>query len=358
MKKKILNLIYTLLFIAFSLNIQAQWNNPAVYYQFNETTGSLVVDSSGNNFDCYANCDSCWETKGKFNGAFHFNGIHKMDLPAKDIAITTKEGTVAFWVLLPKTSANTINCIWWAGETSGDMFGPHKEMHVCTEAGLTDQYWAHSEVAFVVVDSIAKKQYFIYSDPWKGPVAATAPSEHAISIADSSWHHVACTWDSGGTVGLYIDGQAIWDSTSYNPNLWDCKIMTIGAANKRANRRLYGYLDEFRIYNKALNAAEIMEICNYNPKENTNIIETIKKTSIATLNLYPNPAGKMISFFNAFNIETIEIYNLTGKKLLAQQISSTNGIVEININQLSSGLYFIRAYDNSKLITIGKFSKK
>ncbi len=356
MIKRLLNPICTLFLITFSLGIQAQWDNPLVYYSFNETSGSQVVDSSGNHFDCYANCDNCWEADGKFNGAFHFQGAQKMDLPAEDIALTNEKGTVAFWTLLPQSSTSSINCFWWAGEYGGgDTFGPQDEMHINTEATETN-VWVGGEIAFYIQDSLANNKYFIFSDTSKGLNPANPPSADAITLTDGVWHHIACTWKSGGTVALYIDGQAIWDTTSYNPNLWNCNLMTIGAANMRTNRRLNGYLDEFRIYDEALDAADIEEIYNYIPEGN--LQQSIKKTSIAQLNYFPNPASKHISFFNSLGIETIEIYSLTGEKLRVQQVSNTNEMVDINIDQLSSGFYLIRAYDNDKLISVGKFSKK
>jgi hypothetical protein len=357
MIKRVLHSICTLFFLIFSLSIQAQWDNPRVYYRFNETSGSLVADSSGNNFDCYANCNDCWETEGKFNGALHFQGAQKMDLPAKDIALTNEKGTVAFWVLLPESSISSINCIWWAGEYGGDMFGPQNEMHINSEF-TEENIWSGGEIAFVIRDSLADESYFLFSDPWKGENPATPPSENAITITDGVWHHVACTWESGGTVALYIDSQAIWDTTAYNPNSWKCNIMTIGAANERTNRRLNGYLDEFRMYDEALEAADIEAIYNYIPEVVPDNIESLKKPSIASLNFYPNPASNYISFVNSLGIKTIEIYSLTGEKLVVLNNCIKNAIVEINIDQLSPGFYFIRAYDHDTLIAVGKFSKE
>lgn len=344
-------------FMSFSLYLQAQWEIPLVYYMFNETSGTLVVDSSGNNFDSYSNCDNCWEAEGKFDGAIHFQGSHKIDLPSRDIALTNENGTVAFWVLLPESSVSSINCIWWAGEYGGDMFGPQNEMHInseFTEANV----WKGGEIAFVIRDSLADESYFIYSDPEKGPNPATPPSANAITITDGLWHHVACSWESGGTVALYIDGQSIWDTTQYNPNLWDCNLMTIGAANERSNRRLNGYLDEFRIYNEVLTASDIEDIYNYIPEDYPDGIENTNETSITMLSTYPNPAIDHISFLNSSHIETIEIYNLAGEKLSVQQVPTTNEIVRIEINNLPSGFYIIRGSDNERIVAVGKFSRE
>lgn len=357
MLKRLLNPICTIFLITLSLGIQAQWENPLVYYQFNETSGTLVADSSGNNFNCSANWDNRWETEGKFSGAMNFHGDNTMDLPAEDIALTNEKGTVAFWVLLPQTSISTINCMWWAGEHGGDMFGPQNEMHINSEFTETN-IWSGGEVAFVIRDSLADDGYFIFSDPSKGMTPSNPPSGNEITIADGVWHHLACTWESGGTVALYIDGQAIWDSTAYNPNSWDCNLMTIGGANERTNRRLIGSLDEFRIYDEVIDAAGIAEIFNYDPEGSLINIESTKKVDFTALNLYPNPASENISFINSLGIETIEIYSLAGKKLSVQEVSNSNEKVEISIDQLSSGFYFIRSYGYEKLISVDKFTKK
>lgn len=442
MNKRIPQLFLTISFFAISLSINAQWGNPLVYYNFNETSSTTVTDLSGNGFDATADCSTCWDTDGKFDGAFHFTTAERIDMPAGDIAMTNEEGTVAFWVLLPESSAEKINCIWWAGVNSGDMFGPHSEMHICTEAGLNDQYWNHSEVAFVIYDSLAEGDYFIYSDPWKGDVAATAPSEKAISIADNSWHHVACTWEKGGTIALYIDNVTIWDSMAYNPNIWNCNLMTLGVANQRTNRKLNGYLDEFCLYDVALEASDIQNIYSYDPSYDTlshdaslsdlkvggetidgfssatytysytvdNSVTTppsvtatkndanaqdpeivdattipdtatitvvaedgttelvysvcfaysssMNEKSIEELEFYPNPAKNTISFKNNLNIEAIEVYGLTGKLLIGKQVAMANIITEIDISNLSSGFYFIKAFTKEGLTAVGKFTKE
>ncbi len=246
---------------------------------------------------------------------------------------------------------------WWAGEYGGDMFGPQNEMHINSEF-TEENIWSGGEIAFVIRDSLADQSYFIFSDPSKGGNPATPPSANAITLTDGVWHHVACTWESGGTVGLYIDGQVVWDTTSYSPNLWDCNLMTIGVANERNNRRLNGFLDEFRIYDEALTAADIEDIYNFVPEDYPNHIENTKARRIAVLNNYPNPADQHIAFFNSVQFETIEIYSLTGEKLIIQLVSNTNEIVEININKLLSGFYLIRAFDNDKLVAVGKFCKR
>ncbi len=357
MLKRLLFPICILVAASFAASVRGQWNHPLVYYQFNESSGSLVVDSSGNHFDGMANCDNCWEAEGKFNGALHFLGMQKIQLPAEEIALTSKKGTVAFWMLLPQSSVNSINCIWWAGEYGGDMFGPQNEMHINSEF-VEENIWAGGEIAFVIRDSLADDSYFIFSDPEKGPDPATPPSGNAITLADGEWHHIACAWESGGTVALFIDGLAIWDTTSYNPNPWDCNLMTIGAANERSNRRLNGYLDEFRIYDQALGLDQIEEIYNYVPERVTGSVENIRITGLKKLHCFPNPADIKISFSPSPGIESIEVYSLTGKMLAAHRVFDSQEKIEVNVDHLSPGCYLIGAYSNQELIAVSKFIKE
>jgi len=358
MKKGCLHRICLFFFLTLSINIHAQWDNPTVYYAFNESSGSVVSDSGSRGFHALTDCATCWEAEGKFGGSFHFSARERIDLPAEDISLTSGKGTVAFWLRLPETSVNDINCIWWAGEYGGDMFGPQNEMHINSEF-FEKNIWTGGELAFVINDSMAAKNYFLYSDPWKGKNPATPPSGKEITLADNAWHHVACTWDSGATVALYIDGKAIWDSMTYNPSrTWTCNLMTLGVANQRGNRRLNGYLDEFRVYNEALDAMEIEEIFNYDPEANLSHSEIIARTHISGLNCFPNPARQMIHIQNSMGIETVEILMLTGEKRLIKHVSGSDKMLEINVDPLPSGLYIIRAYKQEMLVATGRFSKK
>lgn len=339
------------------MGLNAQWDDPLVYYQFNENTGVQVADSSRHGFHGTADCSDCWEAEGKFKGALEFRGNHRVDLPATEIGLTNEKGTVAFWMLLPESSVSTINCIWWAGEYGGDMFGPQNEMHINSEF-VEANIWSGGEVAFVVNDSVAGESYFIYSDPWKGPNPATQPSGNEITLADGTWHHVACTWAAGGTVALYIDGETIWDSASYNPNLWDCNLMTLGVANERPNRRLIGYLDEFRIYDEALDSAGIGEIYNYIPAGIPDAVRSNKKDRDKALNCFPNPADRTILIRHPGDIELVEVYSLTGRRIIRQQVTGNNQIVEIDVEPLTSGCYFIEASGRDGFVATGKFFRE
>ncbi|TVZ55430.1 putative secreted protein (Por secretion system target) [Lutibacter sp. Hel_I_33_5] len=85
--------------------------------------------------------------------------------------------------------------------------------------------------------------------------------------------------------------------------------------------------------------------------DNLSVKGDIFNTSV---NVYPNPVKSTLFIkSNAIQISKIEIYNLLGKKI---KILSSN-LTEINVDELSSGLYLVRIYADSKSIT-RKFIKE
>jgi hypothetical protein len=81
----------------------------------------------------------------------------------------------------------------------------------------------------------------------------------------------------------------------------------------------------------------------------------------ANFMLFPNPAkNKFRVQSSAFKVEdaTIELYDLTGKKLLEQQIPAGTVNAEIDVSHLKNGVYFCRLvsekYSATKKLIIQK----
>jgi hypothetical protein len=92
------------------------------------------------------------------------------------------------------------------------------------------------------------------------------------TITDGQWHHIAAVLDEGqtdsGQIRLYVDG--VLDSTSYSDH---CTIATAQSASVHlgvwykyttSTRTNYftGLMDEVRIYERALSAAEVAALAN------------------------------------------------------------------------------------------------
>ena len=60
--------------------------------------------------------------------------------------------------------------------------------------------------------------------------------------------------------------------------------------------------------------------------------------------LMPNPAGEQVTVMSSFRIDRVEIYTLTGQRILQQQVGGLSA--QIDISDLSKGTYLVRTYTN------------
>ena len=78
------------------------------------------------------------------------------------------------------------------------------------------------------------------------------------------------------------------------------------------------------------------------------------KTNNEQLTIYPNPVQSVLNIHtsSAFNGEaTVNIYNITGQKLLSKTISLSNSTDKsINLSDLNSGMYLLEILNNSKSV--------
>lgn len=91
-----------------------------------------------------------------------------------------------------------------------------------------------------------------------------------------------------------------------------------------------------------------------NGKATTGVNENTTNVTAAQLSVYPNPATDVlnISLSNGTSIETVNIYNVSGKLVNTAKVIAN----QINISDLSNGVYFIEVLtENGKLTT--KFVK-
>ncbi len=68
------------------------------------------------------------------------------------------------------------------------------------------------------------------------------------------------------------------------------------------------------------------------------------------IQVYPNPSSDFLYFEDEIKSDNIEIFDVSGKKVLEVEISGKNSI---NISNLENGIYFIKAQD----YTVTKFTK-
>ena len=66
---------------------------------------------------------------------------------------------------------------------------------------------------------------------------------------------------------------------------------------------------------------------------------------------YPNPVHSHL-YINEINIEKIALYDLTGKPMTIRWVRSSEGGIEVDMDQLNGGTYLLIINDTQKQIII------
>src|SRR5882724_9543448 len=195
-------------------------------YAFNEGSGTTVADVSGNNNNGTISA-ATWTTAGKFGSALVFNG-------------TSAQVTVPNATSLQLTTGMTLEV--WVFPT-GSLAG-----------------WR------AVLDKNVDGYYLMASsDPnnrpavggtWTGGNQNTAAPT---ALALNAWTHLAATFD-GATVRLYVNGVQVASQAQTSALAPTTGTLQIGGDSY--GEFFAGRIDEVRIYNRALSAAEIQTDMN------------------------------------------------------------------------------------------------
>ncbi|MFP3595887.1 endo-beta-N-acetylglucosaminidase H [Chryseobacterium sp. SIMBA_029] len=212
--------------------------------------------------------------------------------------------------------------------------------------------------------------------------AAQVKLNSVTGLNTNTWYHIAATYD-GSSMKIYING-ALDASATASGNFTANGIMYL-ARNYENARTLNGFLDEFRVWKRALTATEILaNNCSVpanasgleanwkmNEGSGNGALDATANTHFATLismtntnwktdvgcavslstkdvasekgsvnTIYPNPVkkGNDIHFtINDRSASEIILYDMAGKVIVTQKIDKDNMV--INTQNLSSGTY-------------------
>jgi hypothetical protein len=212
------------------------------YWSFDEGTGDLAKDYSGNKNDGKV-IGAKW-VKQKKGYALEFDGASSyVETPLVQLAEAGY--TIEAWV---KTTSDQGTIVQDRGTGPGLSItlsiGP-----CCNNAGKGN--WCPSSTAGVPAVGVDSDNI------WVGINAA-------MPINDGRWHHVVGVWVEGTTFKIYIDGRDASGPTasigSPTPPYRGLEGTTIGGGHKPWSFfGLAGLIDEVRIYNRALSDKEIAD---------------------------------------------------------------------------------------------------
>jgi subtilisin-like proprotein convertase family protein len=212
----------------FVLVVNAQATGLVAAYGFNEGTGTSAADVSGIGNNGVVG-SATWTATGKYGGALSFNGstarVNINDSPS--LRLTTGM-TLEAWV-----NPSTVSSAWRDVIYKGD-----------------DNYYLMG----TTTSSSRPALGAIFGASTYGEVYGTG------ALTANVWTHLAGTYD-GTTERLYLNGVQVASRAQTGNILTSANPLTIGG-DSFYGQYFSGMIDEVRIYNRALSAAEIQTDMN------------------------------------------------------------------------------------------------
>jgi glucose/arabinose dehydrogenase/PKD repeat protein len=224
------------------ITLPPEGNGLVAAYNFNELSGTSAADITGNNNTGTLLGGVTWTTAGKYGGALSFNGsnaaVRIADSPSWKVSGLSTY-TVSMWVNVKDVSSSYKAAI-------GTGSWPVNNMYIYKD-GSSWNYGISTAGG---------------PNPWS--CSGTSSSLGYLSSADDTYHHIAMVLDAAnGRCYLYSDGIAVGTdeyvsgTTSFSAEPGNNNLYIGGLEN---GQYLDAYIDEVRIYTRALTQAEIQTV--------------------------------------------------------------------------------------------------
>ena len=197
-------------------------------------------DSSGNGNDLTAiNSPTLNKNSVRGTRSVKFDGKDNDDKLTLSNIQLSDENTFTWWFNYDKASSDTYGMFFIISTSHG---------------GTT--YSAHAEIG----DDTQTSHIIVKT--WKG--SSSYPITYN-SLSQNTWNHAAWTINTvSGEWKLYVNGNEVGTLTDTNNTiLANINYTFYMGANSPDTQSLSGYIDDFRIYNKALSAEQVKQIYGY-----------------------------------------------------------------------------------------------
>lgn len=222
---------------ASNYNLGSLWRNPLNYglmadYSFSEGSGTTTADRSGNGYNLSKSAGSpSWTTSGHTGDALLFT--------------TKNDGYSISTTALALTTAFTL--MGWVYPTTDPGSG---EYMLASYVSNGPDFPYGIEVFDYDVTSGQPSCYYHQSGTTYP--AANAPSK----VTLNTWTHIACTFD-GTNINLYVNGVLQTTTNAPGTIVEGTSGSLFLGADGTGDYAYKGRLDDVRLYNRALSAAEI-----------------------------------------------------------------------------------------------------
>lgn len=214
--------------VSHSFSQQVDLNRGLVsYYPFNGNTNDAVGNNHGANHGASLENGRCGDMAVSFNGYLDYIDCGNN----KSLNGNWGGMSISVWVRPDEISELQLATIMakWAFNPEKDHFG----------------IWLNSSYKVIMA------------------VSAPGTMENGIfsktTLSYDNWHHIVGTWRKNGEVRIYIDGKLdkIGRQTGRNINVRSSESLKLGRQVKGRSRPYKGWMDEVRIYKRALYDKEV-----------------------------------------------------------------------------------------------------
>jgi hypothetical protein len=222
MCRKLTYLVYSVLVLSMSSYASAELVG---YWKFDEGSGTIAYDSSGNGNDGTLNGDPQWVV-GYFGGALEFDGSDDWLDCGNDPSLDLTKWTITFWL---KVNENK-----------------NYNGFIIKGLDVTENYevlgFADGSFHFPISHTDGSRTYVNTSTGL---------------IVVGEWAHFAYSYDSAEGRRFYKDGSLIFEDTESGIPQTSTEPLSIGN-EQPLSRFVNGTMDEIRIYNNVLTEPEIL----------------------------------------------------------------------------------------------------
>jgi Secretion system C-terminal sorting domain/Concanavalin A-like lectin/glucanases superfamily len=167
-----------------------------------------------------------------------------------------------------------------------------------------------------------------------------------ISISDNKWHHYAIVYD-GTTLYFYEDGiQQMSGNLNLSTQGTTLYIGGVSSNNLTGANGNNIFLDDFQVYNQWLTNQGVYGL--YLSQKPSTLSSQNFNVNNLKATIYPNPAIDNFTIEIENEVKSVEIYSLQGQKVV------TSNSKNIDVSNLSKGMYMVRIEDSSNAVATQK----